>query len=130
MAYNVLVVDDSAVTRKVVKRAISMSGLDLGAIHEAPDGQEALALLDSEWIDIVFTDLNMPKMGGVELVGHIMDSEAHRKTPVVVITSSRNEERLESLMARGIKAWIKKPFRPEAVREVVGKLMGELRGGV
>ena len=71
MAYNVLIVDDSSVTRKAIKRIIEMVDLDVGRILEAENGVAALKLLDQETIGLVLADLNMPEMGGQEMVKKI-----------------------------------------------------------
>lgn len=130
MAYNVLIVDDSSVTRKVVGRAVALSGLSLGDIHEAQDGVEALEVLNKAWIDIVLTDLNMPRMGGVELIKRMAQIDQLEATPVIVITSDRNEQRLAELRQHGVRTHINKPFRPETLREVLVGVLEELeRGG-
>lgn len=128
MGYDILVVDDSAVTRKVVIRALSMTGLEVGVVHEAEDGLEALAVLDNEWIDIVFADLNMPRMDGVELIGKMAEDDRLESTPVIVITSDRNELRLAELKAQGVRAHLNKPFRPETLREVMTQVLGAPEG--
>ena len=65
---NILVVDDSTMMRAMIKRAIQMSGVDIGEIYEAPDGQAALTLLETVKVDALFTDINMPIMSGTEKV--------------------------------------------------------------
>jgi len=67
MSINVLVVDDSKITRSVIKKTIKIAGIDFNKIFEAENGKEALEVLGNEWIDLIFTDINMPIMGGAEL---------------------------------------------------------------
>jgi two-component system chemotaxis response regulator CheY len=129
MAYNLLIVDDSAVTRSVIKRAISMSGLEIGCLREAGDGAEALEVLGREWMDIVFTDLNMPRMDGFQLVDEMSASAALREIPVVVVSSNRNPAQIEALMQKGVRSYLPKPFRPEQIRQVVEELLGGSGGG-
>jgi two-component system chemotaxis response regulator CheY len=129
MGYNLLVVDDSAITRKVIKRAISMTGLDLGDVYEAQDGVEALEVLAANWIDIVFSDLNMPRMNGTELIEKMAQSHLLDSVPVIVITSDRNELRLSELKTRGVRAHLNKPFRPEELREVMTRVLASRAGG-
>lgn len=63
MKLSVLVVDDSEVMRRVVRRALAFAQIPVGEVHEAGNGQEALAVIGEHWIDVVFADLNMPTMG-------------------------------------------------------------------
>ena len=125
MSYNVLIVDDSSITRKVVSRAVSLSGLNLGNIYEAKDGIEALEILNREWIDLVLADLNMPRMSGVELVEQMAADDRLEGTPVIVITSDRNQQRLSELIRRGVRTHINKPFRPETLRDALRSVLGE-----
>ncbi len=125
MAYNILIVDDSEIVRGIVKRSISMSGLDVGNIMEAGDGLEALDVLSKEWVDIVFADLNMPNMNGEELVEKMSDDNLLVSVPVVIVSSDHSEDRIKELKERGIRAYMKKPFRPENLLEVAGKILGQ-----
>ncbi len=129
MAYNILVVDDSSITRRVVKRVLSLTGLDVGEIYEAQDGIEALEILGDQWVDLVFTDLNMPRMGGIELIGKMAEDHRIESTPVIVVTSDRDELRLAELKAKGVSACINKPFRPEVLRDVVKQVLGDSTSG-
>ncbi len=118
MSVRILAVDDSAIVRAMVRKAIGMSGLDVGAFHEAGNGREALELLATTPVDVVFADINMPEMSGLELVERMAADAALAAVPVVVVSSERNEARIEELRARGVR-YLKKPFRPEDFREVV-----------
>jgi len=64
MAYNVLIVDDSQTMRTVIKKTVAISGFEIGECWEAGDGREALDVLNDHWVDIILTDLNMPRMNG------------------------------------------------------------------
>ncbi len=125
MSYTVLIVDDSSTIRSMIRRSIGMSGLDIGQIYEAGNGIEALNVLETEWIDIVFTDLNMPEMDGVELVQQMSEDNVMVTIPVVVVSSDRSQARIDALKKSGIRAYLKKPARPETFREVVEKILGE-----
>ena len=125
MSYSVLVVDDSAIVRAMVKKAITMAGLDVKELHEAANGREALEKLGAHWIDIVFADLNMPEMGGVELVEKMSQDATLTSIPVVIVSSEHSQARIDELKQRGIRAYIKKPFRPEGFRGIVEGLLGE-----
>ena len=124
MALNILVVDDSSLTRKAIKRIIDMLGLDLGQIFEAESGKEALKILDETKVDLVLADLNMPKMGGIEMISRMKDNEATNDIPVVVVSTESSATRIEGLLANGAKAYLHKPFTPEEVKEVIIQTVG------
>jgi two-component system chemotaxis response regulator CheY len=123
MSYTILVVDDSAIVRSMVKKAIGMAGLDVSQVHEAANGREALEVLARSWIDVVFADINMPEMTGAELVRKMSEHPAFASIPVVIVSSERGEARIEELRRCGARAYVKKPFRPEDFRQVVDQLL-------
>lgn len=71
MAVNILVVDDSAVMRSMIKKTIISSGVEVGEIFEAANGKEGLEVLDQNWFDILFIDVNMPVMDGMEMLDRV-----------------------------------------------------------
>ncbi|RPJ05193.1 MAG: response regulator, partial [Deltaproteobacteria bacterium] len=114
MAYNVLIVDDSQTMRRVIRKSVEISGFDLGECWEAGNGREALDLLQSHWIDLILTDLNMPELNGLEMLRELRKDEIHRNTPVVLITTEGNEPRIREAQALGMNGYVQKPFHPEA----------------
>lgn len=124
MSYTVLIADDSAIVRTMVKKALTMAGLELGQVHEAANGKEALAVLGSTWIDVVFADINMPEMTGAELVQRMKADPALAATPVVIVSSEQTQARIDEMKRCGAKAYVKKPFRPEQFRAVVDEILG------
>jgi two-component system chemotaxis response regulator CheY len=123
VSYRILVVDDSSVVRAMVRKAIAMAGVEVERVFEAGDGCEALELLRREPVHAVFADVHMPRMTGVELVERLSDDPALRGVPVVMVSSDRDDGRAEALRARGVRAWVTKPFRPEAFRAVVREVL-------
>ncbi|OGP50559.1 MAG: hypothetical protein A2Y79_06605 [Deltaproteobacteria bacterium RBG_13_43_22] len=123
MAYNVLIVDDSNTMRKVILKALNLSGFAFGDCFEAGNGQEALNVLESHWIDLILTDLNMPVMNGWELIHHLKDNPTYGEIPVVLITTEGSETRLRELFQLGVKDYIQKPFHPETLRDVLNGIM-------
>ncbi len=124
MALNILVVDDSSLTRKAIKRIIDMLGLDVGQILEAENGTEALKILSETKMDLVLADLNMPEMGGIEMIYHMRGNEAIKDIPVVVVSTESSTTRIEGLLANGAKAYLHKPFTPEEFKEVITQTVG------
>ncbi len=123
MSINVLVVDDSAVMRSMIMKSMKMSGLPLGEIYQAGNGQEGLEALGLNWIDLVVVDINMPVMNGEEMIDRMKENAETRDTPIVVISTEGSQARLERLKDKGA-AFIRKPFTPEKIRDVVTELIG------
>lgn len=123
-APNILVVDDSATTRAVVRRTIGLAGTPVGQVLEAENGLEALAVIREWRVDLVLLDLHMPGMGGVELAGALRANPATRDIPVVVVSAEPCAGRIEQLKAGGVRGYIRKPFRPEQVRDVIRHFLG------
>lgn len=126
MSYTFLIVDDSATTRAIIKRTLNMSGVPVKQILEAPDGAAALQVIKTTPIDLGFFDINMPNMTGIELTAKLRsDTDARVKgTPVVIVSSESTASRIEQLRAQGIQGYIKKPFTPEQIREVITTTIG------
>ena len=119
MALNILIVDDSALTRKKIRRIIEMVDLEVEEFLEAENGAEALKVLDHVKVDLVLADLNMPEMGGVEMIRRMRMSEATRSVPVVVISTESSTTRVKELLAEGVKDYLHKPFTPEEFRGLI-----------
>ncbi len=124
MAFNILLVDDSATVRAVIKKALTLAGVEINDLFQAGNGQEALAVLEDEWIDLVFCDISMPVMDGEELVAKMNENGMIQNIPVVIVSSAGSEPRVARLRENGVKDYIQKPFTPERIREVVDSVMG------
>ncbi|MGM0453366.1 MAG: response regulator [Thermodesulfobacteriota bacterium] len=123
MGYNVLIVDDSMIIRKMVAKTLRISDLNIGQYYFAENGRQALDQLEANWVDIVFADINMPEMNGMEMVEEMSKNDMLASIPVVIISTERSRERIENLKAMGIGAYLQKPFVPEEFAEVVKKLL-------
>lgn len=122
MACTILLVDDSTTIRMIVKKTVQLSGLDATCI-EAGTGEAALAALrEGHAVDLILADINMPGMGGVELVKRLK-SGPHAAIPIVMVTTEGAEARIEELQQLGIAGFIRKPFTPEAMSEVVKPIL-------
>jgi two-component system chemotaxis response regulator CheY len=125
VALEMLVVDDSPVTRKMVRRAIGLCGLELGQVFEAGDGAEALSRLAEHRVDLVLADINMPVMNGMELVERMNADRDLSKIPVIIVATPISEQRIERLLDIGARAYLAKPFRPEDLRGLVLEILGK-----
>lgn len=125
MAFNILVADDSATMRMVIKKMVRMTGLPIGEFQEAANGVEALAALDSSWIDVILTDVNMPEMGGIELLRAVKADAVHQNIPVIFISTESSEFRMSEAKSLGAAAYIKKPFVPEKIKEILSEVLAQ-----
>jgi two-component system chemotaxis response regulator CheY len=119
-----LIVDDSSVMRKIVERSLRQAGLDLSSVIEAGNGAEALGLLDSNLVDLILSDINMPVMDGLEFVRQIQAIDKLRSIPVVMITTEGSESNVVQALSLGAKGYIRKPFTPDQVKEHVLPVLG------
>jgi two-component system chemotaxis response regulator CheY len=124
MAFHLMIVDDSPSMRAFIVRVIWLSGLEVGVCMQASNGQEALDLLKTNWIDIVLTDINMPVMNGEEFVCCLEKDEMLRTIPVLVVSTDGSEHRVQRMMSLGAKGYVKKPFSPELLRKSMEDLLG------
>jgi len=123
MAYNVFVVDDSAVMRKILERSLRQTRLPIGDISEAGDGVEALEKLKAaNGIHVIFSDVNMPNMDGLELLRQLKQTEALKSLPVVMVTTEGTEAKVMEALSLGAAGYIRKPFTALQMEEVLHKL--------
>lgn len=123
MAFNILLVDDSVTTRKVMAKTFRLASIPINELYEASNGTEALELLKNRWIDVVFADINMPVMDGEELVNRMSQDGLLKTTPVVLVSIEGSATRIEQLKAKGVSAFIRKPFTPETLQAVLDSVM-------
>lgn len=124
MTYKILIVDDSATTRAIIKRTIQMAKIPIDQTYEAANGKLALALLAEHSVDLIVADLHMPEMDGVEMSRQILANPLTRSTPVIIVTADPNPQRIAELRQQGVRAILRKPFTPEAVRKVIEEVIG------
>lgn len=115
----VLIVDDSKIVRKAIRKAVIQSGVDESGIREAEHGEDALERLDEFLPDIVFLDVNMPVMNGEEFMVAIDEDRRIEQFAVVIVSTEMNAKRLMRLAQLGARARLHKPFAPERIREVM-----------
>lgn len=123
MALNIMIVDDSPVMRVFLRKVVQLTGLPLGEFFEAGDGEAALHLLKRHWIDLVLTDINMPRMNGEEFVRQMESDELMRDIPVIVVSTDSTRERIDQMLTLGARGYISKPFFPETLRDAVEKAL-------
>ena|ERR1700722_11266816 len=120
MSARVMVVDDSLMVRQQVNRALTDAGF---AVVEAHDGVDALAKLAAgPGVALVVLDVNMPNMGGIELLQSMRANGDYAALPVVMLTTEGQPRLMQQAKELGAKGWIIKPFKPELLVAAVHKL--------
>jgi two-component system, chemotaxis family, chemotaxis protein CheY len=128
MSVNVLVVDDSDVIRTMILKTMRLADIPLGATFEASNGREALEVLEDNWVDVVLADINMPIMDGIEMIEKIRATDGFSDVPVIVISTEWADSRVARLRELGVEAYLRKPFTPEQVREVITEVASRVTG--
>ncbi|MBZ0116575.1 MAG: response regulator [Sandaracinaceae bacterium] len=121
MIDRILIVEDSSAMRAFVRAALEESGVAREVV-EAASGFEALRILPRERFELAIVDINMPDVNGLELIRFMRGSEAHKKTPLIIISSEASARDRERGMALGANAYLAKPFTAEALVAKVGEL--------
>jgi two-component system, chemotaxis family, chemotaxis protein CheY len=121
--YNILIVDDSRTIRAVISKTLEIADVPTANVWEAGNGLEALEILRKEWVDIVFADINMPEMNGIELVEQMSAEGMLDTVPVVIVSTEGSRKRIEELRAKGVKAYLRKPFAPESLKNVIEEIL-------
>jgi len=121
MSKRIMIVDDSVTVRQVLRLTLSNAGYEL---LEACDGEEALNVMSGEPLDMMITDLNMPKLDGIELIKKVRQKPEYRFLPIVMLTTESADEKKQAGKSAGASGWIVKPFKPEQLLKVVKMVLG------
>lgn len=124
MRANILIVDDSPTMRRMIKKTLSMCGLNIGELFEAANGIEALAAMSQHTVAVALVDINMPVMNGVQLLIRMHADERIRDIPVIIASTEGSETRIRELMDKGARGYVRKPFHPEQIRDVLLPFVG------
>ncbi len=120
MGKTILVAEDSESIRQLLTFTLRGAGYD---VIEAVDGKDAIDKIDGKSADLVVTDFNMPNMGGVELTKQLRNIQAFQFTPIIMLTTESQKEKVLEGKDAGISGWIIKPFVPEKLIEIIKKLI-------
>lgn len=118
---NILVVDDSPVMRRMIIRTIRLCQFEIEEIYEAGNGLEALKLLESNSMDILFLDINMPEMDGIELLTRVRMIARYNDVPIFIISTESNQNRIEYIKSQNAE-FLHKPFTPEDLRHKISTM--------
>ena len=117
----ILAVDESSTMRRIIINTLKRAGFV--NVIEASDGKEALAKLETEDINFVITEWNMPEMDGLTLVSNMRKSDSHSKTPVLMVTTRSVKEDVVEALKAGVNNYILKPFTPDTLKEKIEKTL-------
>jgi len=123
MAFDILIVDDSAAIRKILQRVLRQTDLPIGEVHEAGDGVEALAALDRHKVGLILSDINMPNMDGLQLLSRIREIESLRRVPIIMITTEGGQGKVMEAVQLGAAGYVRKPFTAEQIKDKLATLI-------
>ena len=121
MAKTILVVDDASMIRNLASKTAQGAGYN---VVVAEDGLEGLEQLKQNKIDIIFSDINMPRMNGLEMIEKIRKIKQYEFLPIVMLTTEKKDELKQKGKALGVKAWLVKPFNKNKFLIALEKLLG------
>lgn len=122
MGLRVLIVDDSSVMRKILERSLrqaSESAID--EVIEAGDGGEAMEKLEGASVSVIFSDINMPHVNGLEFL-RLLKESPHKDLPVIMVTTEGGEKTVMEAISLGAKGFIRKPFTAAQMVEALAKV--------
>jgi two-component system chemotaxis response regulator CheY len=120
MANVIMAVDDSASMRQMVRATLQQAGY---TVVEAADGVEALDYARENAVDLVITDVNMPRMDGITLVSELRALPGYRLTPLLLLTTESSQERKLEGKRAGATGWIVKPFNPDQLLATMARVL-------
>ena len=120
---NVLLVDDSATMRKIVRRKIKEVGFVVDEFLEAADGKQALEKVFNNSVDLILLDWNMPVMNGLEFIQALRSLDLPERIPVIMVTTEGSHEKVNEAIKSGVDGHILKPVEAEQLRDVIGEYL-------
>ena len=118
----ILIVDDSAMMRAMIKRVIKLADVPVDEVFEATNGAEALELLKQHDFQLLLTDINMPVMNGADMLREIALNDRWRNLSRVIISTDGSTVRREEAEDLDVRCYLEKPFSPEVLRDVLNEL--------
>ena len=119
MGKRILTIDDSKTMRDMLMLTLAEAGFD---VLQAVDGQDGLDVLVNEQVDVVITDINMPRMDGYEVIRQLRRNPNHKSTPILVLTTESETEKKNLAREAGATGWMVKPFDPDRLVATVRKV--------
>ena len=120
----ILIVDDFATMRKVIRNLLKQGGFE--NVVEAEDGVVALKVLKSQPVDFIISDWNMPNMSGLELLKAVRGDEELKELPFLMVTAEALKDNVVAAVKAGVSNYIVKPFTAEVLNEKIEKIVKSL----
>ncbi len=121
-AKKVLVVDDSAVMRQIIKNNLKQLGFENDNLSDAEDGQMGLKKAGESGFDLIISDWNMPKMTGIEFLKEVRGADAIKAVPFLMVTSEADKEKIVEAVQSGVSQYIVKPFNANQLEEKISAI--------
>jgi two-component system chemotaxis response regulator CheY len=118
---NVLVVEDSKAIRSMIRVSLEEAGGFFAV--EAGNGFEALKTLPTRRFDLIITDINMPDINGLELIGYVKSNPTYQDIPLIIVSTEKSEEDKKRGISLGASGYVVKPFRKEELMAMVTKVL-------
>jgi two-component system chemotaxis response regulator CheY len=122
MPYDILIVDDSTAIRKILQRVLHAAEVPMRNIYEAGDGVEALAILKANKVTLILSDINMPNMDGIQLLGQVRANVEWKDVPMIMITTEGSQAKVIEAVQLGANGYVRKPFTPEQIKTTIAEL--------
>jgi two-component system chemotaxis response regulator CheY len=119
MAKRILTIDDSKTIRDMLMLTLADAGFE---VLQAVDGRDGLDVLEKEQVDVVITDINMPRMDGYEVIRQMRSKSIYKSTPILVLTTESEADKKNLARVAGATGWMVKPFDPDRLIATINKV--------
>jgi two-component system, chemotaxis family, chemotaxis protein CheY len=119
MSKRILTIDDSKTMRDMLLLTLTDAGYE---VLQGVDGVDGLAVLGDQKVDVIITDINMPKMDGYEVIRQLRQNPRHKTTPILVLTTESDGDKRTIARSAGATGWMVKPFDPEGLIAIINKV--------
>ena len=121
----IMTVDDSRLVRSIITASLGEAGYETVEAENGKEAMELLEQLDKEdaQIDLMFLDVNMPEMGGLEVVEQVKNDTRYEDVIILMVTTMNEMETVIDAINLGVSGYIKKPFKESSIVEALGKVL-------
>ena len=120
---DVLIVDESPAIRKILQRMLRQTNIPIGTVYEAGDAVAALDTLKTQRISLIFSDINLPNMDGLELLTKVRAEKAWRDLPMIMVSTEGTHAKVLQAVERGASGFVRKPFTTEQINEKLSAVL-------